>query len=185
MIEPNANTRRVVYLIICAAPPAQEIHQLIVQTRAAQWEVCAIATPQATRFIDAPLLAQLTGYPVRSDYKSPGEPDVFPQADALVVMPATFNTINKWALGIADTLAVSILCEALGRNTPIVAVPYLKLDLARHPVFTKSLTTLRECGIRILYEPERYPPSNRVPWEVIIDELQKTQINQDDQQSVG
>ncbi len=90
-----------------------------------------------------------------------------------MVMPATFNTINKWALGIADTLAVSILCEALGRNTPIVAVPYLKLDLARHPVFTKNLTLLRECGIHILYEPERYPPSNRVPWEVMIEELQQ------------
>jgi len=97
-----------------------------------------------------------------------------------MVMPATFNTINKWALGIADTLAVSILCEALGRNTPIVAVPYLKLDLARHPVFTKNLTLLRECGIHILYEPERYPPSNRVPWEVIIEELQQTQIGQHD-----
>jgi hypothetical protein len=32
----------------------------------------------------------------------------------VVVAPATFNTINKWALGIIDTLVLGILNEALG-----------------------------------------------------------------------
>jgi len=89
-------------------------------------------------------------------------------------VPATFNTINKWVLGIGDTLAVSILCEGLGRGTPpIVAVPYLKADLAHHPAFYKNIALLRECGVRILYEPEKYPSPLMVPWEVILDELDK------------
>ena len=167
--------QKVLYLVMCAAPLVQDIQQFIVLAQERQWDVCAIATPQATRFIDTPLLTRLTGHPLRSDYKLPGEPDAFPKADAIVVVPATFNTINKWALGIADTLAVSILCEALGGNIPIIAVPYLKADLARHPAFNKSIVMLRESNIRVLYEPERYPPSNKVPWEIILDELHLAQ----------
>ncbi len=171
MNNQNQQTRPVLYVIICAAPPAQQIQELIQLARERQWEVCAIATPQATRFIDAPLLTRITGYPVRSDYKRVGEADALPKADAIVVMPATFNTINKWALGIADTLAVSLLCEATGKGTPIVAVPYLKADLAHHPAFPRSLELLRQYGVHVLYEPEKYPPSNNVPWQVILEKL--------------
>jgi Flavoprotein len=35
--------------------------------------------------------------------------------DAIIVAPATFNTINKWAVGISDTLALGLLTEAIGR----------------------------------------------------------------------
>ncbi len=119
-------------------------------------------------------LTTLTGHSVRSNYKLPGEVDALPKANALLVMPATFNTINKWAGGIADTLAVSILCEALGRGTtPMIAVPCLKMDLVRHPIFPKNIAFLKEYGVTILHEPERYPSPLIVPQEVILEELRK------------
>jgi phosphopantothenoylcysteine synthetase/decarboxylase len=40
-----------------------------------------------------------------------------------VVAPATFNTINRWVAGITNTVAVGTLCEFLGLDGPIVAVP--------------------------------------------------------------
>ncbi|WP_420799375.1 hypothetical protein [Ktedonospora formicarum] len=87
-------------------------------------------------------------------------------------MPATFNTINKWAQGIGDTLAANILCEALGRGTPpIVAVPCLKMDLVRHPAFKKNLALLREYGIHVLHEPKKPPSPLMVPWEKIFETL--------------
>jgi phosphopantothenoylcysteine synthetase/decarboxylase len=166
--------QRVLYLITCAAPSAQRLQDFIVHAQAAGWDVCVIATPQATRFIDIPELTHLTGHLVRSEYKLPGEADPLPKADAILVLPATFNTLNKWALGIGDTLAVSILCECVGCGTPpIVAVPYLKQDLARHPAFPRSIQWLRECGVRVLYDPEVYPSPLLVPWEVILDELEQ------------
>jgi hypothetical protein len=61
----------------------------------------------------------------RHDYKLPGEPDLLPEPDAIIVAPATFNTINKWAAGIADTLALGLLCEATGKGLPVVVLPYL------------------------------------------------------------
>jgi hypothetical protein len=47
------------------------------------------------KFLDASRLEELTRHAVRSEYKRPEEPDVLPPPDALVVAPATFNTINK------------------------------------------------------------------------------------------
>jgi phosphopantothenoylcysteine decarboxylase len=114
-------------------------------------------------------LAELSGHLVRTGYKLPGEADPLPKADAMLVMPATFNTINKWAQGIGDTLVTSILCEALGRGSPpIVTVPCLKMDLVRHPAFSRSVALLRECGVHILHEPERYPSPLMVPWKKIL-----------------
>ena len=108
----NAPKAAVLYLIVCAAPPAHDIHRFIPELQAAGWDVCVIATPQATRWISLPDLETLTGHIVHTDYKLPGEADPLPKASAILVMPATFNTVNKWAQGIGDTLATSILVNA-------------------------------------------------------------------------
>lgn len=165
--------KQVLYLIICAAPPAQQMYKFIPVLQSTGWDVCVIATPQSKRWINTAGLEALTGHTVRTDYKLPGEADPLPKANAILVMPATFNTINKWAQGIGDTLASSLLCECLGRRTPpIVLVPCLKMDLVRHPAFSKSIVLLRECGVSILHEPERYPSPLMVPQEEIISTLQ-------------
>jgi len=58
---------------------------------------------EGERFIFAAQLAALTGDRVRTGFRIPDEPDELPAADAVVVAPATFNTMNKWAAGITDT----------------------------------------------------------------------------------
>jgi hypothetical protein len=175
MSETKSTSRGVLYVIVCASRPAQRVQDFVVLAQAASWDVCVIATPQATKFVDTPLLEKLTGHPVRSEYKRPEEPDVLPRANAIVVFPATFNTINKWALGISDTLALGLLCEYMGLGMPILAIPCILTasGLDSHPAFFKSMEFLRACGVYILYEPDKYPPKNEVPWEVILDELDK------------
>lgn len=169
----NTSNKPVLYLIICAAPPAQQIHEFIPVLQSRGWDVCVIATPQATRWLQTKDLEAITGHIVRVDYKLPGEADPLPKADAILVMPATFNTVNKWAQGIGDTLATSLLCECLGRGMPpIVLVPCLKMDLVRHPAFPQSIAVLREYGVRILHEPERYPSPLMVPREEVLSALQ-------------
>ena len=174
MSQDAATGKRVLYIVVCAADPAKGIHEFIELAQGASWDVCVVATPQATSFIDRPLLERLTGRSVRSEYKQPDTSDMWPAFDAIVAVPATFNTINKFAYGIADTLAVSILCEGLGRGRTIVTVPCVNQNhLARHPIFTKSITMLRKYGVKVLYKPEMYPPRNEVPWPVILEELQR------------
>ena len=176
MSEIFPRSRGVLYNISCGASSAALVPSFVVQAQAAGWQVCIITTPQGTKFLDIPLLTQLTGYPVRSEYKRPEEPDVLPRADAIMVFPATFNTINKWALGISDTLALGILCEYTGLKMPIVTVPCFRTGggLDGHPAFFRSLQMLRDYGVCVLYEPDTYPPKNQVPGERMLEVLDET-----------
>lgn len=153
------DARPVLYLVVCAAPRATRTPHLVGLLQEAGWDVCVIATPQALGFIGVDDLEQLTGHPVRSTYKRPDEPDVLPPADAMVVCPATFNTMNKWALGIADTLALGLITEAIGTGVKLVAAPSLNNAQEQHPAFARSVRTLRECGVTVLYGPGVYEPT--------------------------
>jgi Flavoprotein len=75
----------------------------------------------------------------------------------VVVAPATFNTINKWAVGISDTLALGLLNEAIGLGVPIIEVPFPNVALARHPAFQRSMSELRGYGVQLLFDPDAYP----------------------------
>ncbi len=166
-------TRGVLYVIACGCSSASLTYGLVVQAQTVGWTVCVITTPSGSKFLNLPQLAQQTGYPVRSTYKSPDEPDLLPRADAIVVFPASFNTLNKWALGISDTLAVGLLCEYTGLKKPIVAIPCFKTGggLDTHPAFRRSVRMLRRYGVQVLYEPHTYPPKNQIPPEVILEKL--------------
>jgi phosphopantothenoylcysteine synthetase/decarboxylase len=166
-------TRGVLYVIACGSSYAAHTQKLVVLAQAAGWDVCVITTPKGKEFLNMAQLAQLTGHPVRSEYKRPDEPDLLPPADAMVVFPVTFNTLNKWALGITDTLAVGLLCEYTGYDTPILAAPHTGPGLDNHPAFLRSMRILRRCGVRILYDPETYPPRNHVSPEAVMEEFQK------------
>jgi phosphopantothenoylcysteine synthetase/decarboxylase len=119
--------------------------------------VCVLTTPSGLRFADVAALEQVTGHPVRSQYKEPGEPDVLPPPDAVIVAPATVNTINKWAAGICDTLALGILVEAIGKRLPLVALPFTNRAHAAHPAFAENVAKLRSWGVTVLFGPDVYP----------------------------
>lgn len=150
--------QRVLYIITCATPAARDIGKLVTLAQASGWRPCLIATPMALRFIDQPALETQTGYPVRSDYKQPGSPDVLPPADAIIVGSASSNTINKWAAGISDTLALGLLTEGIGLGLPLAALPFLNAAQAAHPAFSRSVRELREAGVKILLGSGGYEP---------------------------
>ncbi|MEV7013791.1 flavoprotein [Streptosporangium sp. NPDC051022] len=163
--------RGVLYVIACAAPAAADLARLVVLAQQDGWQVHVVTTPMGARFVATEEIERLTGDRVRSVYRMPGEPKGLPLADAVVVAPATFNTINKWAAGMADTFAVGLLCEVVGFGVPTLAVPLLKDALARHPAFGRSLRTLREMGVRVLFDSDA-PPHARMPsWESVMQEL--------------
>jgi hypothetical protein len=154
-VMTNSAGQRVLYVVACGADASGHLEEFISFARGDGWDVCVIATPQGMKFIDPAKLADLTGHPVRSQYKQPAEPDVLPPADAFVVAPATFNTINKWARGISDTLALGLLNEAVGLGQPVIAVPWPNAGLLAHPAFARSVKDLREWGVRVILDPGR------------------------------
>jgi phosphopantothenoylcysteine synthetase/decarboxylase len=188
----SVERRGVLYLIVCGAPPARDADRLVELAQAEGWDVCVIATPSARSFIDPVALEAATGHPVRSEYKQPEEPDVLPPPDAIVAAPATFNTINKWAAGISDTLALGLLTEAIGKRLPVVALPFVNAAQAEHPAFQASIDRLRAAGVQLLYGPdvlELHEPgtgSQRVglfPWRLTLEALEGDRARRPSQQS--
>lgn len=173
MTEPGSS--RVLYLIVCASPRARRVSELISRAQGRGWSVCVIPTPEALKFIDRPALEQQTGYPVQSEYEQPGTAhQQLPPPDAMLVCPATFNTVNKWAYGLADTLVLALLTEAIGLGLPLVAAPALNSAQAAHPAFERSVAALREMGVTVLYGPGVYEPGTGgrpYDWELPLNAL--------------
>ncbi|GIJ30128.1 hypothetical protein Vqi01_52900 [Micromonospora qiuiae] len=138
---------RVLALVVCAAPPVLRIGELIDLLQEAGWIVCLTATPTAATWIDREALAKQTGYPVRVEWRKPGEPEPHPPVTAVAVVPATFNLINKWAQGINDNPALGILNETLGAGIPAHVFPSVKPALAAHPNYNRHLRLLRDTGV--------------------------------------
>ncbi|MEW1612194.1 MULTISPECIES: flavoprotein [unclassified Streptomyces] len=163
------------YVVVCAAGIAGEVAQLITAAQERGWEVGVVATPQGLGFIDAPGVEAQTGYPIRSAWRSPGDPRPLPDPDAIAVAPATFNTINKWAAGISDTLALGILCESYGFGIPTAVLPYVSSAQAAHPAYTESLRRLRDMGILVGAHEPHHPKSGGVAgqfrWEEALELL--------------
>lgn len=160
---PDEPTLPVLYVLACGARPAAELRPFVTGRQRAGWQVCVVATPSALGFLDAAELSGLTGHPVRSAYKRPDEPDVLPPAEAMVVAPATFNTVNKMSVGHSDTLVLGLVNEAIGLGLPVVVAPAVNRPLARHPVFADSLSRLESWGVRVVHTPDRLPPPNSPP----------------------
>ncbi|WP_077797173.1 flavoprotein [Streptomyces sp. JHA26] len=150
MTRPARSTEKpFLYVVVCAAGVASGVGGLITAARERGWETGVIATPVAMGgFFDAADVEARAGRPIRSAWRSPADPRPFPAPDAVVVAPATFNTINKWAAGLADTLAVATLCEACGLGVPVAVLPCVADALAAHPAYRESLERLRGMGVR-------------------------------------
>jgi phosphopantothenoylcysteine synthetase/decarboxylase len=134
-------------LVVCGAPLAARAHEVAAAAVQAGWQVRVVATPAALAWIDEAQVVGITGGSVATTYRQPDQPKRGPRPTAVVVCPATFNTVNKLAAGVADNHAMGVLCEALGAGTPIVAVPMINNILWGHPALSRSLRDLASAGV--------------------------------------
>lgn len=171
-------TDRVLYLLGAAAPPVLGIRQVVEQAQAAGWDVCLGLTPTAADWLADELheLEELTGHPVRHRHRKPWEADSWPKASVALVAPATFNTLNSWALGLTSTWLVAFASEAIGRSIPLVTMPCVNSAFLAHPQLDRSVADLRGAGVRVLlgeggFVPNR-PGEGRpgdFPWDVALE----------------
>ncbi|MEU5696740.1 flavoprotein [Actinosynnema sp. NPDC020468] len=168
------NTRpRTAYLIATAAPPLLSLHHLVSALHTTGWNVHLITTPTAASWLDSDALP--AGTTIRTGTHPPDHRDPLPRADAVLVAPATFNTINKWAHGISDNLALALLNELLGTDVPILVAPCVKQPLRDHPAYHPSTRTLTAAHATLL-DPDHI--TTRLPdgattfrWDAILNEF--------------
>jgi phosphopantothenoylcysteine synthetase/decarboxylase len=157
----------VVYLIVCGAGPAADIPTFLTLAKHAGWTVCVTATPKGAELVEVARVSDLVEYPVRLDYEKPSP--LWPPADLVLVAPATINSVDKFAAGIADSVALGLLTECFGVDVPVVIAPNVNPALARHPRFRENIEELRQWGVHVLFDPSAPPPTWMASWHTIID----------------
>jgi phosphopantothenoylcysteine decarboxylase / phosphopantothenate---cysteine ligase len=142
--------------------------------------VRVIQTPASLQFVGRATFEGVTGGPVLVDEFEadpargafPGDPapdhdpishlELVARCDALVVAPASANTIAKLAAGLADNLLTS---AALANTAPLVVAPAMNNRMYEHPATQANLELLRSRGARIV-EPGTGSLASKGEWGV-------------------
>ncbi len=154
MPEPLAG-RRIVLGVTggIAAYKAADLTSKLVQLGA---DVHVVLTESALQFVQPMTFQALTRNDVYSgvfdgwsgDYA--GHVSLAANADAVIVAPATANSIAKMAHGFADDMLGSVL---LATQAPIILAPAMEHHMWHHPATQANLDTLRKHGA-VIVQPE-------------------------------
>jgi phosphopantothenoylcysteine decarboxylase/phosphopantothenate--cysteine ligase len=112
-------------------------------------EVKVIMTSASTGFITPLTLSTLSKNPVLIDFvkDKTGEwnnhVDLGLWADAMIIAPASANTIGKMANGICDNL---LLATYLSARCPVFFAPAMDLDMYQHPSVLENIKKLQNFG---------------------------------------
>ena len=116
-------------------------------------EVQVVMTESALRFIGAQTFQALTGRPVRSSLwdeaaeAAMGHIELARWPDAIVIAPATANTLAKIAHGFADDLLTTLV---LATDRPIFVAPAMNRLMWANAATQANMATLRSRGLRII-----------------------------------
>lgn len=74
-------------------------------------------------------------------------------ADAVIIAPATANTISKLANGLADNMVTSTL---LATTAPVFIAPAMNVHMLEHPATVENMSRLRSYGYKFIAPGEGY-----------------------------
>jgi phosphopantothenoylcysteine decarboxylase / phosphopantothenate---cysteine ligase len=69
------------------------------------------------------------------------------EAKALLICPATSNTISKIASGIDDTTVTTMAATALGCGRKVIIVPAMHQSLYENPFVAENIAKLKKAGV--------------------------------------
>ncbi|MDO7567020.1 MAG: bifunctional phosphopantothenoylcysteine decarboxylase/phosphopantothenate--cysteine ligase CoaBC [Schleiferiaceae bacterium] len=137
---------------------AYKIPSFIRELRREGAEVRCVLTHAAKTFVSPLTLATLSGQPAQMDFVNEAVGSIewnnhvahAEWADAIVVAPATSNSIAKICHGLCDNLLTAVLLSA---KCPIFWAPAMDLDMFIHPANQKNLSILTSWGHHVWPSP--------------------------------
>ncbi len=137
------------YLVVSGAATARRAPGLAAALLRRSPNLLVLLTPNAQHVVSPRELALVPGTRIVESYFDAA---ILPRPPVGVVLvaPCSFNTLNKLAGGIADSLALSVVAEAIGRGTGVVVAVSVNDPLWAHPITAKSVATLRSWGVVVI-----------------------------------
>lgn len=142
---------KVVYYMLTGARKSKEAILNIAGLRELGADVYVILTEDSKQFVNLEELKRVSGHFVRTSFQKEQPDHSLPLEDLVVIAPATYNTVNKIANGIADNLVTSLAATAIGRGTPVYLAPNMNFDLWSSPITQESIGRLRRYGVNIVH----------------------------------
>jgi phosphopantothenoylcysteine decarboxylase/phosphopantothenate--cysteine ligase len=133
-----------------AAYKSAELTRLLIKEGA---EVQVIMTKSAHDFVTPLTLGTLSKKPVFTEFSTPASGtwnnhvELGLWADAMLIAPASANTISKIAAGYCDNL---LLATYLSAKCRVFIAPAMDLDMFAHPTTTQNITRILSFGNCIL-----------------------------------
>ncbi len=131
-----------------AAYKSAALTRLLIKSGA---EVKVVMTKAATDFITPLTLSTLSGHPVMHDlFSESGWHDHVAYgswADAMVIAPATANTLSGMATGRCSNMLEATWLSA---RCPVFVAPAMDLEMWRHPTTQRNCAILEQDGVRII-----------------------------------
>ena len=141
---------------ICGGIASYKAVDLVSKLQQAGAIVDVIMTEHAEEFIRPLTFATMSHRPIFSNLWEPSGKAaethiaLAEEAELLVIVPATANTIAKLAHGMADNMLTAV---ALATKAPLLLAPAMYKEMYVHPATQANLALLRERGALIV-EPE-------------------------------
>jgi phosphopantothenoylcysteine decarboxylase/phosphopantothenate--cysteine ligase len=140
---------------VSAGIAAYKIPFLVRHLRKAGAEVKIVMTPTSTDFVTPLTLSTVSQNPVfveafdskTGEWNSHVELALW--ADAMLIAPATANTMAKMVSGITDNL---LMATYLSSRTQVFVAPTMDLDMYKHPSTQRNIQQLQDWG-HIILEP--------------------------------
>jgi phosphopantothenoylcysteine synthetase/decarboxylase len=136
-------------LVVCGAPLASRAADIAVELVKNDWTVAVVGSPASRQWLDEEAVEQAIGRPVSFDQRHASQARG-PRPDAVVACPLTMNSGSKAAMGIMDTYATGILCDALAMRLPITITLMVSSRLWEHPAWSSHLATFADRGARFV-----------------------------------
>ncbi len=131
-----------------AAYKAAFLTRLLVKEGA---EVQVLMTESAKAFIAPLTLSTLSKHPVLTEVVSEASWNNHVElglwADALIIAPATANTLAKLANGLCDNILGAVYLSA---RCPVYVAPAMDVDMWNHPATQANIRRLQEHGVTII-----------------------------------
>ena len=141
---------------ICGGIASYKAVELVSRLQQAGAIVDVIMSERADEFVRPLTFSSLSHRPVYSDLWEPSgraaetHIALAEEAELLVIVPATANTIAKLAHGVADNMLTAV---ALATQAPLLLAPAMHQNMYTHPATQANISLLRERGVFIV-EPE-------------------------------
>ena len=141
-----------IVLGITAGIAAYKTPQLVRLLTKKEHNVKVILTENAKEFVTPLTLSTVSKNPVLTNFSSPegnwhSHVELALWADAMLIAPATANTIAKMAHGVCDNL---LLATYFSAKAPVFIAPAMDLDMYAHSTVTENLIKLKSFGNHII-----------------------------------